>query len=255
MPAVEPSMSIESQGGPMKKSTFRIIAAVALLGAIIILSRVLPVQGWLENFNQWVDRLGYSGYLVFFAVYVLATVLFLPGSVLTIGAGLLFGVIGGSLAVSAASTTGAAFCFLIGRYVARDRLAKRLGRDPRFKAVDAAIGREGGKIVLLLRLSPVFPFNALNYLLGLTAVKFWHYVVASWVGMMPGTVLYVYLGFIGQTGLRAASGTMEKSPLEYALLGFGLVVTVLVTVFVTRIARKALREGALGAAPPAGEGG
>ena len=248
-------MSVESQGRPGKKPTLKIIAAVVLLGAIILLSRVLPVQEWLENFSQWVDRLGYSGYLVFYAVYVLATVLFLPGSVLTIGAGLLFGVIGGSLAVSAASTTGAAFCFLIGRYVARDRLAERLGRDPRFKAVDAAIGREGGKIVLLLRLSPVFPFNALNYLLGLTAVKFWHYVAASWLGMMPGTVLYVYLGYIGQTGLRAASGTMEKSLLEYAFLGFGLVVTVLVTILVTRIARKALGEADLGVASQAGKGG
>ena len=248
-------MSVESQGRPGKKPVLKIIAAVVLLGAIILLSRVLPVQEWLENFSQWVDRLGYSGYLVFYAVYVLATVLFLPGSVLTIGAGLLFGVIGGSLAVSAASTTGAAFCFLIGRYVARDRLAERLGRDPRFKAVDAAIGREGGKIVLLLRLSPVFPFNALNYLLGLTAVKFWHYVAASWLGMMPGTVLYVYLGYIGQTGLRAASGTMEKSLLEYAFLGFGLVVTVLVTILVTRIARKALGEADLGVASQAGKGG
>ena len=248
-------MSVESQGRPGKKPVLKIIAAVVLLGAIILLSRVLPVQVWLENFSQWVDRLGYSGYLVFYAVYVLATVLFLPGSVLTIGAGLLFGVIGGSLAVSAASTTGAAFCFLIGRYVARDRLAERLSQDPRFKAVDAAIGREGGKIVLLLRLSPVFPFNTLNYLLGLTAVKFWHYVAASWLGMMPGTVLYVYLGYIGQTGLRAASGTMERSLLEYAFPGFGLVVTVLVTILVARIARKALREADLGVASQAGKGG
>lgn len=256
MPARKPSITGNSQGAWRKKPAFKIIVSVALLAGIIILSRAFPPQEWLEKFNLLIDRLGYFGYLVFFVVYVVATVLFLPGSVLTIGAGLLFGVVGGSLAVSVASTTGSAFCFLIGRYIVRDRIAERLSRNQRFEAVDAAIGQEGGKVVLLLRLSPLFPFNALNYLLGLTAVKFWHYVVASWVGMMPGTVLYVYLGFIGQTGLQAAAGTMEKGPLKYAFLGFSLVVTVLVTIFVTKIARKALHKGTLGVTPPlAGEGG
>lgn len=254
MPVREPSITGNSQDVWGKKSASKIISIVALLAGIIILSRAFPPQEWLEEFSLLVDQLGYIGYLVFFFVYVVSTVLFLPGSVLTIGAGLLFGVVGGSLAVSVASTTGAAFCFLIGRYVIRDRVSERLSRNQRFKAVDAAIRQEGGKIVLLLRLSPVFPFNALNYLLGLTAVKFWHYVVASWIGMMPGTVLYVYLGFIGQTELRAAAGTMEKSPLEYVFMGFSLVITGVVTIFVTRIAQKAFKKGAPRDTPLASEG-
>ncbi len=228
-----------------KKAPVKLVIGIAIIVAVIILAKILPVQVWLVAFNDWVEGLGYVGYLVFVGMYILATVLFLPGSVLTIGAGFLFGVIGGSVAVSVASTVGASLAFLIGRYIARNRVASRLSKNEKFAAVDSAIGKEGGKIVLLLRLSPVFPFNALNYLLGLTAVKFWHYVIGSWLGMMPGTVLYVYLGHIGKAGLEAASGGGGKTPLEYAFLGFGLVITAIVTVYITKVARKALRGAEL----------
>ena len=228
-----------------KKAPVKLVIGIAIIVAVIILAKILPVQVWLVAFNDWVEGLGYVGYLVFVGMYILATVLFLPGSVLTIGAGFLFGVIGGSVAVSVASTVGASLAFLIGRHIARNRVASRLSKNERFAAVDSAIGKEGGKIVLLLRLSPVFPFNALNYLLGLTAVKFWHYVIGSWLGMMPATVLYVYLGHIGKAGLEAASGGGGKTPLEYAFLGFGLVITAIVTVYITKVARKALREAEL----------
>ena len=113
-------------------------------------------------------------------------------------------------------------------------------RDEKFRAIDEAIGQEGWKIVALLRLSPLIPFNASNYFYGITAIKFWHYVLASWIGMLPGTVLYVYLGTIGKASL--GSGDKARSPFEYVFLGVGLVATIVVTVIVTRLAKKALKK-------------
>src|SRR5262249_61840093 len=123
-----------------------------------------------------------------------ATVFAVPGSLITLGAGAAFGLIRGTLAVSAGSTLGAAAAFLLGRTLARGWVEHKVANKPRFRALDQAIGAEGFKIVLLLRLSPVFPFNVLNYALGLTRVSFRSYLVASWIGMLPGTVMYVYLG-------------------------------------------------------------
>ena len=132
--------------------------------------------------------------------------------------------------------------FLLGRTVARDRIAKKINQNPRFQAIDEAIGREGAKIVFLLRLSPLFPFNFLNYALGLTRVKFWPYVFVSWIGMLPATVLYVYLGSLAGDLSSLAAGKEEKSPLEWAALAVGLVMTFIVTLYVTKIARAALRK-------------
>ncbi len=233
------------EGRTRRKFPIKGVLALVVLIAIIALVRILPVRDWLESFNLWVEDLGFLGYIVFFGMYVLSTVLFLPGSVLTLGAGFLFGVVGGSVAVSLSATVGASLAFLIARYLARNAVAERLSRNEKFAAVDSAIGREGGKIVLLLRLSPIFPFNALNYLLGLTAVRFWSYLLASWIGMMPGTVLYVYLGVVSKAGLEAAAGGGEKGALEYAFIGVGLIITLFVTIYVTRIAKKALNESEL----------
>ena len=216
--------------GSRRKFPIKGVLALGGLIVIIVLVRLLPVGDWLESFNPWVEELGYWGYIVFFGMYVLSTVLFLPGSVLTFGAGFLFGIVGGSVAVSLSATVGASLAFLIARYLARNAVAEKLNRNEKFAAVDSAIGREGGKIVLLLRLSPIFPFNALNYLLGLTAVRFWSYLLASWIGMMPGTVLYVYLGVAGKAGLEAVAGSHGKSTLEYSFLGVGLIVTLIVTI-------------------------
>ena len=133
---------------------------------------------------------------------MLATVLFLPCSVLTVGAGFAFGIAWGTLVVSIGSTTGASLAFLISRYVARDRIVAIAEKNAKFKAIDRAIGRQGWKMVGLLRLSPAIPFNLSNYVYGLTAVRFWPYVLASWIGMFPVTLLYVYLGAFGQAVSR-----------------------------------------------------
>lgn len=207
-------------------------------------------QLWLQAALTWVDGLGAVGAIAFALLYVVATVAFLPGSLLTLGAGVLFGVVWGSVVVFCGATLGAALAFLVGRYLARDWVADRFIRgNKRFAAIDRAVGREGFKIVLLTRLSPVFPFNALNYIYGLTGVGFKDYLLAS-VGMIPGTIMYVYIGslFGNLADLFAGVEGRAKTPAEYALYGFGLVVTVAVTVYVTRIARRALDE-AVGDSP------
>jgi len=192
----------------------------------------------MNNLLEWIDQFGIWGPVLFVFLYAGAAVLFIPGSALTLGAGALFGVVKGSILVSLASTLGASLAFLIGRYVARDWVAKKIEDNPKFKAVDEAVGREGWKIVALTRLSPLFPFTFLNYAYGLTKVKFSHYVLASWIGMMPGTVMYVYLGSLARLGVQAE----EASGAQLALRIVGLVATIGVTITITKIARKALQE-------------
>jgi len=222
----------------------RLLGGLAALAALAVALRFLPVASWLAGLNALLSRLGLWGIGLFAIVYALAAVLFVPGSALTIGAGALYGLGWGFVAVSAGSTLGATAAFLVARYLARDRVERWAARDPRFAAIDGAVGREGWTIVLLTRLSPVFPYNLLNYLYGLTRVRLGPYVLASWIGMMPGTVLYVYLGFAGRAVAQAAAGRTARTPAEYAAWTIGLIATLAVTVYVTRLARRTLRARA-----------
>ena len=225
----------------MNKSIFKWILIAVGVFSLIVVANSLGITEKINNILQsaidWVDRLGTVGFLVFIAIYILATIFLLSGAVLTLGAGTIFGVVNGSILVSVASTLAATVAFLIGRYLARDWVAKQIENQPKFKAINAATEREGWKIVGLTRLSPVFPFVFLNYAFGLTKVSLQDYVIASWIGMMPGTIMYVYLGSIG----KAASGG-GKTPAEWALFVVGLLATVAVTVYVTKIAQKALNS-------------
>lgn len=226
-----------------KATTLKIVAAVLAAAALITASILLPVRQWLESFNLWVGGLGVLGPVVFAGVYILTTVLLLPGAILTVGAGFVFGLGWGFAAVSVGSTTGAALAFLIGRFLAREKIEAMTRDRPKFRSVDRAIGARGAKLIMLLRLSPLIPFNLSNYFYGLTAVKFWPYVLASWIGMMPGTLLYIYFGTLGKAGVEAAtSADAGRSPLEWALLVVGLLATLVVTIWVSKIARKALKE-------------
>ncbi len=209
-------------------------AAVALIAA----ARYLDVQDLFKQALDWVGQLGPWRALIFIAIYVVATVLFVPGSVLTIGAGAVFGVVWGSIYASIAATLGATCAFLVGRYLARDAIARKIEGNRRFAAIDRAVANEGWKIVGLTRLSPVFPFTLLNYAFGVTRVKLGHYVLASWIGMMPGTVMYVYLGSLA----KAASGERTRTTGEWVFYGVGLLATVAVTLFVTRIAKQAIAK-------------
>jgi len=220
----------------------RLIVGLVALGALVQALRFLPLADWLRRVLDALAALGPWGIALFAIVYALAAVLLVPGSALTIGAGVLYGLGWGFVAVSAGSTLGAAGAFLIARHLARERVERRAAADPRFAAIDQAVGREGWKIVLLTRLSPLFPFTLLNYLYGLTRVRFGAYLLASWIGMMPGTLLYVYLGVAGRAVAETTAGQRSRTPQEWALFVVGLLATAAVTVYVTRLARQALRS-------------
>ncbi len=209
-----------------------------VLGVIMALLPLFSAAGLLRQALDWIDRLGPWGPALFILIYIVATVLLVPGSALTFGAGALFGVVRGSLYVSVASTIGATCAFLIGRHLARDAVTRWIENHPTFSAIDQAVGDEGWKIVGLTRLSPVFPFTLLNYAFGLSRVSLRDYVLASWAGMVPGTVMYVYLGSLA----NAAAGQRSHTPLEWTLYAVGLLATVGVTIFLTQLARKTLAK-------------
>lgn len=215
------------------------IALVAVLIGLSTAAAFLPVQDWVKAFSEWVRTLGALGVVVFIGAYALATVLFLPGWIFTVAAGLIYGVLGGAAVALTGAVIGATLAFLCGRYLVREHVESATKTNKKFAAIDEAIGKQGWKIVGLLRLSPVVPFNLSNYFYGVTAVGFWPYLLASAIGMLPGTLLYAYLGGAGKAGL---DGGGEQSPLKWIFLGVGLVATIVVTIIVSRTANKALQK-------------
>lgn len=195
-----------------------------------------------DNALPWIQSLGIAGAIAFMAIYVIATVAFLPGSILTLSGGAIFGLFLGSIYVFVGATIGATLAFLVGRYLARGWISKKIAGNQKFAAIDRAVGEEGLKIVFLTRLSPIFPFNLLNYGLGVTGVSLKDYVLAS-VGMIPGTIMYVYFGSLGNINTICNGGGAGGNPVaQWAIRIVGLIATVAVTLYVTKIARKALDE-------------
>jgi len=231
-----------------KSAIARLVALIVIVIALFVAMQFLPVQQWLTTFNAWVAHAGVAVIFVFIGVYAVATVLLAPGSILTIGAGFAFGLWKGFLAVSAGAALGASLAFLVARFIARDKIETIAQRNEKFRKLDSAIGQQGARLIFLLRLSPVIPFNLSNYFYGLTAVKFWPYVLASWIGMMPGTFLYVYIGIAGKATVAATAGGLAvKHGWQYwTFFGVGFAATIVVTIWVTKIARNALREGEVG---------
>lgn len=216
--------------------------ALGVLALVALLAAGRAAGSHFASFAAWVQGLGAAGPLVFIAAYAAAVVAFVPGSILTLAAGAIFGLVPGTLYVLVAATLGSTLAFLVSRYVARSLVERKLAGDPRLAAIDRAIGAEGRKIVLLLRLSPAFPFSVLNYALGLTRVRLADYVLAS-VGMLPGTLLYVYSGKLaGDVAALAGGASVAKGAGYYALWGVGLLATLAATLLVTRIARRALSQ-------------
>lgn len=224
-----------------KNGALKAVLWIAAIAVLLGLAKYFGAQEFLGKCLIWIRGLGPWGPPAFIAVYAAATLAFVPGSLLTLGAGLLYGVLWGTVCVSIASTLGATAAFLAGRFLARNWVARMMAADARFKAIDEAVGREGWKIVLLTRLSPVFPFNLLNYAFGLTRVSLKHYFFASWIGMLPGTVMYVYIGSLaGDLAHLGAGG--RRGPAQWALYLAGLIATAAVTLYVTRLARRALEK-------------
>ncbi len=229
-----------SLSAPASATRVRTIAVL-----VLVIAAVLAFGRWgvrfVPLFADWVHGLGPLGPIVFIIGYVLAAVAGIPGSLLTLVAGAIFGLIGGVVYVFVGATLGATAAFLVSRYVARGFVERRLASNTRFRSMDQAIAINGRKIVFLLRLSPLFPFSLLNYALGLTQVRLVDYIVAS-VGMLPGTVLYVYYGKLaGDVATVAAGGALVKDTKYYVVLGMGLIATIAVTTIITRVARRALR--------------
>jgi uncharacterized membrane protein YdjX (TVP38/TMEM64 family) len=223
----------------MKKYGKWIIAGLVVV-VLSVLSVVLPVKEWIREFISWVQSLGPIGVVVFIVAYALATVLFLPGWIFTVSAGLIYGVVAGTAIALTGAVIGASLAFLVARYLLRQNIEETTKKNPRFAAIDQAIGKNGWKIVGLLRLSPLIPFNLSNYFYGITSISFGAYVLVSAIGMIPGTLLYAYLGAIGQAGV--SGGTAGHSKWQYVLLGVGLIATIAVTILVSRIARNALKK-------------
>lgn len=218
----------------------RVAAVAAAVAVVLLFGR--RVASYLPEFTSWVDGLGVWGPLVFVLGYAVATVAFIPGSLLTLAGGAIFGLAEGTALVFVGACLGATGAFVASRYFVRGAIERRVAAEPRFAAIDRAVGRQGFRIVLLLRLTPIVPFVFLNYALGLTRVKLRDYVGAC-VGMIPATVLYVYYGkVIGDVAQIAAGVGEERGLADHALLALGLVATVVVTTIIVRIARRALKE-------------
>jgi uncharacterized membrane protein YdjX (TVP38/TMEM64 family) len=219
------------------KTRIRLVLGVAAVVAVVVAARFLPVDRWAEWLIAKEHGAGAWGTVGFAAAYVVAPLLLLPGSLLTLGAGFLYGRLWGTLLVSPASVLAAAIAFLLGRTALRRRVERRIATDSRLRAIDAAVAENGFRVVFLLRLSPVVPFSLLNYALGATHVRFWTYVAASFLGMLPGTFLYVSLGAVATSAaqLRGAHGGLLP-------LIAGLAATVAVVVLLTLIGRRALRD-------------
>jgi uncharacterized membrane protein YdjX (TVP38/TMEM64 family) len=228
----------------------RLAAVAVLVGAIAISLVFLPVKRYLDTFLAHVQQLGAWGPILWGAAYIPASILLIPGSLLTVGAGFAFGLGRGTVAVSVGSTLGATAAFLVGRTLGRHWIEEKVAGDPKFRAIDQAVGQHGFQIVLLLRLSPVFPFNLLNYALSLTNISLRNYVLASWIGMLPATVVYVYVGSAVQDVAELLAGRSERSTGEKVLFFVGLAATVLITAYLTRLAKRAFRQAVAQAAQP-----
>lgn len=223
----------------MKGATPVVLALGGLL-ALLLAGRWLA--SLIPRFAGYVESLGSWGPVMFVLGYVIATVAMVPGSLLTLAAGALFGLTKGTAIAFLSATLGASAAFLLSRHVARGEIERRLSGDPRFVAIDRAIRHQGRTIVLLLRLSPVFPFNLLNYALGLTQVRYLDFLIAS-IGMLPGTLLYVYYGRLVGDVARLASGIpLHGTSGSYVVLGIGLLATIALTILVSRTARRAVHE-------------
>lgn len=225
---------------PPRRIAVRVTVALGALLLLLFLGR--EAGGLLPRFVGWVQGLGTWGALAFVVGYAIAAVAFVPGSILTLAGGAIFGLFWGTVLVFVAATLGSVLAFLTARYLARPAVERRLGRDERLGKIDRAVESQGLKMVLLLRLSPVFPFTLLNYALGLTRVRLRDYLLAS-VGMLPGTLLYVYYGKAAGDVATLVSSGPRHGPAYYAMLAVGLIATLAATVVITRLARRELARG------------
>jgi len=227
----------------------RFLILVGLLALVIVAAKVLPVAQYLLEFVGWIRSAGMVGMVVYVAAYIAACVFFLPGSILTLGAGFAYGAVMGVPVVWTGASIGATLAFILGRTLLRSSIEAKVAGNPGFAAIDRAVGEQGLKIVLLTRLSPVFPFNLLNYAFGLTKVGLRDYAIGTVVGIVPGTITYVYLGSLITSLTELAAGKTSGGAAKQIFYFAGFAATVAVTIYVTKLARKALSEATTGPKP------
>jgi uncharacterized membrane protein YdjX (TVP38/TMEM64 family) len=218
----------------------RIALALLLLALCFAAMRFLPLGDWIARFQQWVKGIGPAGYLVYIAAYVVFCVLGIPASPLTIGAGAIFGFVKGSIVVVIGATLGATAAFYLARTSLRTRVEAATKGNAKFRALDRAISREGGRIVFLVRLAPVFPFAYINFAFGLTGVSTAAYVIATFLGIIPVTLAFVYI-----SAATVNAATTDMSGTRLAINIAGAVLAVVATAFVTRVAMKAIRRAGI----------
>lgn len=217
-------------------------AAFAVAG-LVVLARQLGLQQGLQKILGWINEMGPWAPVAYIIFYIVACVFAIPGSILTLGGGVLFNVLRGTLYVSIGATLGATAAFLVGRYLLRSWIVRKLGSNVRFQALDEAVAREGWKIVVLVRLCPIFPFPVINYGFGITRVSLKEYVLASWLGMLPAMIMLTYIGSLaGSLAKLGAGAGRTRTPIEWGFYGIGLVATIVLTIYITRIAKRALDE-------------
>lgn len=217
-----------------KQGLWRPLLLIVAVIVIFVLAVRFNLGARLGDLQTWIRGLGSLGPIVFIVIYILATVLSIPGSVITIAAGVLFGSVLGVIVVSIASTIGASLAFLVARYFARGAVDQWLAESNKFQKLDNLTEKHGAIIVAITRLVPIFPFVLLNYGFGLTKVRFWTYVFWSWVCMLPGTILYV-------VGTDTIATALREGRIPW-VLAIALVIIIAVVIVVTRAARRKLRE-------------
>jgi uncharacterized membrane protein YdjX (TVP38/TMEM64 family) len=224
-------------------SKLKLIVIASSVIIAIAISRYFHFPELLQTALAWFDSLGFAGSIAFIVIYNIATLLFIPGSLLSSAGGCLFGMGWGSVYVLIAAVLGATWAFLCGRYLSRAWVYRKISKYPQFQAIDRAIAREGWKIVLLTRLSPIFPFNLLNYAFGVTQVSFKDYLIGSF-GMIPGAVMYVYLGALAGdlATLDRSHPTIETQTIQWIVRSMGLIATIATTIYITRLAQQALAQ-------------
>lgn len=229
------------QAAPAQRKSFpvaKIAVAVLAIGALSALYHFLPIRDWLNAFQQYVATLGPLGWILYALGYALCCVLFIPASILTLSAGAIFGVVKGSIIVVFGATLGAALSFLLARTVLRKKIESMTASNAKFRALDRAITSEGWKIVAMIRCSIVFPFTYVNYAFGLTGIAFGPYVLATFLGVIPATVAFVYLG--DAAGSAATATRAQTTALVVKIAGGAIALGV--SLFVTRIATRAIRR-------------
>ncbi|MBA7614889.1 TVP38/TMEM64 family membrane protein [subsurface metagenome] len=230
----EPDHEDTHSTSPRKKqSLWRPIVLAVILISFMVLAKVFNLGSRLGELREWILSLGTFGPLVYVLIYIVAVVFAIPGSVITVLGGVLFGSVVGVASVSVGSTIGASLAFLVSRHFARGAISQKFARNKKFHHLDQLTEEHGAIIVAITRLVPLFPFNLLNYGFGLTRVPFWTYVFWSWICMLPGTILYV-------VGADAVATAISERRIPWVMVIILVVIGVIIT-FLVRQARKKLK--------------